>query len=832
MTTKENALSQVTRRKLLIRPDPKPDENLAGYLLRLTEANAYDSPSVILKLSGLIDSANWRSRIPSLATAQVDITPLARFIDKKPETVGGLIYHPNSSSLEDVLLRVGRALVPADLMALQNPSICPSCLIEGLYHRQVWDIAPYTACNKHGIKLIDSCTACGQRLSWVRSKVSSCRCGSDFKGARPLIIDEQELVISRMVTECVETGEIAGHPLIKDMVSLHIVLQIGYMLTKKRPWSHTDIGFEYRTIHKRHEEVGRAFAPFAQWPESFHAFLGRLIRLERSRFPSFGTAALMYRLSMALDRFSNTVIPSAINHAVKHELDIFLASDEARLLAPDSKPTKPRGSGLIARKAAIELLDVSAQDFSRLADHRLPPSQEDGRYVYKHVVVLKMILDRLVTVREAGKILGISSYSLRLLVETGIVEAFRGPAIDGYRDILIDASVLDRMLAKLGARVPLSHSMRPEGISVVEYFKKYWITSTRRFPEVLQAALDGVLDVVAFDKESGLAGVYFDRASLSRLIGVEVPDRGALLTVDDLVDELGLYKDVIYRLMRVGLMSFRKRRINSRRPQRYVTREELARFRSQFVLPREIAVLHECNVTNLAERLMDAGVSPVSGPGIDGGLVYAFVRSHVERLDMDAVMRSTIYRTRCGRPKNGEQGIRAEAERVYLDAQDVANMLGDGISVQKVSRLVKAGLLRPVEHSGKLGNKRYFTRDVVLSYLLTYRDNPDLMRLDDVPRWLGNSRRRLEIDWIKPGRLALVEDGLGGRFAKRGDLEFIKGFRINAVSTSELADLVGKTRHDVGNAIRLGKLSAVSGPGIDEFSNYMFDRETGVQTFR
>lgn len=293
--------------------------------------------------------------------------------------------------------------------------------------------------------------------------------------------------------------------------------------------------------------------------------------------------------------------------------------------------------------------------------------------------------------------------------------------------------------------------------------------------------------------------------------------------------ELNLYKDAIYRLMASGLISYHKRKINIRTPQRYVNKTELADFRKENILPREIAAKHGLNVTNLAERLMQAGVTPVSGPFIDNGLVYVFRRSHVNQIDLQALLAKDVaYPTRTGRPKKGEQSLRTTAKNIYLDAHAVGEILGGGVSVQKVSRLVKGGFLRPVEHTGELGNKRYFTREEVQRYLTAYRDNPDLLRLDDVLVWLDLPENRLVVDWIRPSRLKLIEDGLGGRYAKREDLKRIKAFRIHAVSTRELADLVGKTRHDIGNAIRLGKLSAISGPGIDEFSNYMFDREAGV----
>ena len=98
-----------------------------------------------------------------------------------------------------------------------------------------------------------------------------------------------------------------------------------------------------------------------------------------------------------------------------------------------------------------------------------------------------------------------------------------------------------------------------------------------------------------------------------------------------------------------------------------------------------------------------------------------------------------------------------------------------------------------MQHNGELGNKRYFKSEVVLQYLAEFQNNPRLIKLQDIPTWLSIDKRRLEIDWLKSGRLSLIDDGLGQRYAHMDDLENIKKLRIYALSTQELAESTGKT---------------------------------------
>ena len=58
------------------------------------------------------------------------------------------------------------------------PRICPECLKEDRYCRLSWDFSLVTACNRHGAALIDRCVTCGRVLSWNRSTIGVCSCGS------------------------------------------------------------------------------------------------------------------------------------------------------------------------------------------------------------------------------------------------------------------------------------------------------------------------------------------------------------------------------------------------------------------------------------------------------------------------------------------------------------------------------------------------------------------------------------------------------------------------------------------------------------------------------
>ncbi|EKO3535461.1 TniQ family protein [Vibrio fluvialis] len=56
--------------------------------------------------------------------------------------------------------------------------ICPKCLEESTYIRQLWHFIPYQVCHKHQCQLVHECPVCGRRLDYQQSELlDNCECG-------------------------------------------------------------------------------------------------------------------------------------------------------------------------------------------------------------------------------------------------------------------------------------------------------------------------------------------------------------------------------------------------------------------------------------------------------------------------------------------------------------------------------------------------------------------------------------------------------------------------------------------------------------------------------
>ncbi len=205
--------------QLLVRPDPRVDESLESYLLRLAEANFLESYRL---LSGAI--RDWLLQHDHDAAGSFPL-----------ELASVNICHANQSSglrvralklvetLTDMeqlpLLQLAllhstarfcngyRAVfrngvdTPLCFVRREGVPVCPQCLVESPYIRQHWHWSTYQACTAHGCELLHRCPACDQPFDYLRDELlSKCSCGFDLAEASVSPASADKLQLSRLVT--------------------------------------------------------------------------------------------------------------------------------------------------------------------------------------------------------------------------------------------------------------------------------------------------------------------------------------------------------------------------------------------------------------------------------------------------------------------------------------------------------------------------------------------------------------------------------------------------------------------------------------------------------
>lgn len=177
--------------RYLIRPKPKSDESLESFMLRVARGNGYsDFSTFIQSLKSSVTSSSvgrFESFLPEdIATVNLHYSQISsrRRIDmlrQFAELTGctlsdlldiGLARGAITFSKRRVSLYRQGVNIPLDeLLPLHEVPVCPVCINENGYGRQLWHFRSYTACHQHGIALINHCH-CGVSLNMVEQEFS------------------------------------------------------------------------------------------------------------------------------------------------------------------------------------------------------------------------------------------------------------------------------------------------------------------------------------------------------------------------------------------------------------------------------------------------------------------------------------------------------------------------------------------------------------------------------------------------------------------------------------------------------------------------------------
>lgn len=268
------------------------------------------------------------------------------------------------------------------------------------------------------------------------------------------------------------------------------------------------------------------------------------------------------------------------------------------------------------------------------------------------------------------------------------------------------------------------------------------------------------------------------------------------MTVIEAAKQLGIYPDAIRRVIKADLLPSQK----GIGTQVLLQGKDVAEFQQTYVFVKELAAAWETNHTNLAERLMAVGVKPVSGPAVDGGLVYLFRRADVNEDIRELACSLSGYPTRAGRKAAGKY---AEKLSGYLTAQQVADELG--ISVPQVAQLVANDYLQESRPEGITSNRRYIRRDMLTSYRCRYRDNPSLAAIEEAASVLNLTIGQLQTRHLMNGELQVVTDGIS-RYLLRTEVAQLQAKLRELISAADACKLLGAPAYFLNNLVKIGQL--------------------------
>ena len=272
-----------TRMKLVVTPKPEKDEGFISYLVRLTEANAYDTPSWILSLSD-IDYMELQWTFLFLFDSSKGLEKLAQLTDTALSNLSALSYLPPDSSQGETSeheYNFYGAFLNRSIIRPHCPKVCPKCMKESGYARRVWDCSLVTACPIHKCMLFDRCPKCRRQIRAIRKSVSICTCGCDWSEIEPKSITAGEMSVSRRVNDLCkrlpnEKGSAHSKNPLNTLSLRDFIVAITFVARCKLKISWAT-GRPSQSIKLSnsdlHELYAHAYSVFDNWPINFFQFL-------------------------------------------------------------------------------------------------------------------------------------------------------------------------------------------------------------------------------------------------------------------------------------------------------------------------------------------------------------------------------------------------------------------------------------------------------------------------------------------------------------------------------------------------------------------------------
>lgn len=174
---------------LVLRSQPLPGESLEGFVARLAELNLHPGPQWILRTAKLTDGFDRRTS---------ELSGLAGVAGVPVESLGAMSHWPVPGRPSQ--LRFGEHCVQMNALALYQDRICPLCIAQHGFARQLWHLKAYAVCHEHSLPLVDHCSTCGWQLRWQRPGLDRCRCGAQLQAGNDFA-PESAVNVARQLSE-------------------------------------------------------------------------------------------------------------------------------------------------------------------------------------------------------------------------------------------------------------------------------------------------------------------------------------------------------------------------------------------------------------------------------------------------------------------------------------------------------------------------------------------------------------------------------------------------------------------------------------------------------
>ena len=512
---------------------------------------------------------------------------------------------------------------------------CPHCLASRHCWRIGWEILFADACAECGCWLVDTCSACATQISWKRDQLLKCNCGKYLTVENACAAHAAVVRLSQALQGVASGSKPTFMPAFHGLSLAQCVRLVRLLGTygsgdgRSSPQKVNQID----TLRISWPITSMAAEILESWPGGLTGLLENL--------RAHGSAEDKGKLSRAFRGFY-----SALYNGFKDaEFDFLRTAFENYVAEHWTGALGKRNRRLdesvlktvswIPANHACRVLAVSRRRLNDLIHEGRLRGERRQTAAHREFIVVKrsdvetlaLILEDGVSLLEASPRLGLKKQRLLSLLPIICPQAKKLGA-QGC-PWAIPANWMDRWETLVRKQVQ-AEPMESKKVAL-GHLIRYWPWTNEQIGLLLVDILNGdMVPAGVLKSGKGVGTLVLHLHDLDHWFAGKQRVPCAELTIPDLALRMGIKQEVVYALVRSGLLQSSSRKVGRRTEQR-VKALILEEFEQRYILGRDIAQLLRRSPRAVAAFLLANGVRPVAGPGVDNCRQNFFQRDAIEK---------------------------------------------------------------------------------------------------------------------------------------------------------------------------------------------------------
>ena len=594
----------MTLSRLMYRPLPLAGEGLQGYLLRVIEGNRLPTS---IKVFG--------RTCPTIKT-------ICERLDRTPEEV----------QLQPVLRQLNSSRNgPNPLWNYRTTRYCPQCLSEAIIFRQEWELALSTCCTKHQVRLLENCHHCGQVLTSQREALDRCRCGVSLSHGETSSADPRELACAEILEAQLRgDGAIPEHLQLLSLEQVHrlFVFFGAYAGQRKKPMKIS----EFLSLSTAQPIVQSASEVLLDWPNGFHILLEKLREKQ-------GNDEVNPKFSKAYGAFYQylyTRFKEEVFGFLFHAFELYL---EERWDAPLTErnqrlSVKARQNhvwitlGSAARTLAVSRRKLQGYIKAGKIRSRSFLTAKGREQVYvdrRELPIMKGLIEEVMDLKTTAAVLGLPKRRAKELIELGTFKSALPPRARNAATWAISREAIE-LCVDWNEALPVLDEPQTAGLISLTRIFKYHLPIGHLFHRMMVPMLKDELKVHGrLAGVHGMSGWLLNKDTfLAWLRQQHLVGKDGAVPIPEAARRIKANQETTYHLAAWG---FLMPSASGDRSCLTINLDEIERFQRTYVFSSEIAATIGTSSKMLVAKLRKLGVTPVSGPTVDRGRRYLYLRN-------------------------------------------------------------------------------------------------------------------------------------------------------------------------------------------------------------